>query len=56
MTFTIDENICVSCGLCEELCPVAAISANSNGTRKIDPKVCCGCGTCVSNCPNAAID
>ena len=46
----INTDVCVACGGCIELCPVAAI-------RMIDDKVninaekCVDCGICVKVCP-----
>jgi Pyruvate/2-oxoacid:ferredoxin oxidoreductase delta subunit len=49
----IDREICLSCGLCVDLCPEEAISMNDTVT--VDPDKCTGCGTCVEECPNEAI-
>ena len=49
----VDENLCVSCGICQERCPMEAISMPS--TAQIDPNRCIGCGVCVVSCEAAAI-
>ena len=50
----IDE-ICVSCGLCIEVCPVNAISFNTIRKAFIDQAKCIGCGECLSACKFDAI-
>ena len=47
----IDENLCTSCGLCEDACRFDAIT-----DLKIDPIACEGCGVCEFVCPEKAIN
>lgn len=49
----IDEAACTSCAICEDRCPVHAISMN--GTAMVDTAQCIGCGLCVSACAYDAI-
>ena len=51
----IDQNKCIGCGTCVQLCPVGAISFNSDGKAVIDPNTCIKCGTCEVSCPVSAI-
>lgn len=60
-THTVDEKICIGCGLCVSVCPVEAISME-NGKAKIDKELCISCGICevgnnqnYSGCPVGAI-
>ena len=53
MKAVIDQERCVSCGLCIDLCPEHAISMH--GTAIIDSDQCTGCGSCINECPNQAI-
>ena len=51
----VDENLCVSCGACETVCPVAAISMEDDGKVKINDVACRACGMCMPICPTRAI-
>jgi MinD superfamily P-loop ATPase len=46
----IDEEKCTQCGLCQDVCHVAAIT-----DFKVDPVSCEGCGFCFHICPAEAI-
>jgi electron transport complex protein RnfB len=47
---------CVSCGVCQERCPVDAIADGENGKSKVDQAKCIGCGVCVIGCATEAIE
>ena len=49
-TALIDEDKCIQCGLCQELCRVIAIT-----DFKVNPISCEGCGFCSHICPVQAI-
>lgn len=56
MIYTIDETICVGCGMCFSLCPVVAVKVDEKtGKFVIDKNLCTGCSACAGNCPVAAI-
>ncbi len=46
-----DEDLCTSCGICQEKCRFGAIDENF----RIDPLACEGCGVCAWFCPEKAI-
>ncbi|MFC1506710.1 4Fe-4S binding protein [Thermoproteota archaeon] len=46
---------CIDCGHCITVCPVDAISAQSDLTVEIDQNKCVDCGACVDACPTRAI-
>ena len=56
----IDQEMCIGCGLCEEVCPFGAIAMDEvegKGYRARNiPASCKGCGMCASSCPQKAID
>ena len=45
---------CISCGSCQEECPVEAISEGES-IYVIDEELCVDCGACVPVCPVEAI-
>lgn len=67
----IQEDRCIKCGKCmevcpfhavvhipvpcEEACPVDAIKKNEDGVAVVDHSKCIGCGKCVRSCPFGAI-
>ncbi|MDO4488621.1 MAG: 4Fe-4S binding protein [Eubacteriales bacterium] len=46
---------CLSCGSCEDQCPVSAIS-QGEGQYVIDADTCISCGSCADQCPVGAIE
>jgi 2-oxoacid:acceptor oxidoreductase delta subunit (pyruvate/2-ketoisovalerate family) len=55
MKAVLDQERCMNCGLCIDLCPEEAISMTSKYTVVIDSSKCTGCGSCIDDCPNEAI-
>lgn len=53
MAYRISDD-CISCGTCEEECPVSAIAAGDD-KYEIDADTCVECGACASACPVDAI-
>ena len=52
----IDKSKCISCGTCVAICPVEAISFDSDGKAVINQEKCIKCGACKASCPVNAID
>jgi len=59
LTAMVNEDLCVGCGLCIELCPYGApeLVQGSKGGNKVHviEALCHGCGTCAASCPQKAI-
>ena len=49
------EGTCVSCGVCEEVCPVNAIRMQE-GKPVWKGKTCAHCMACIQNCPEESIE
>ena len=54
ITAVADEDLCIGCGLCEEICPYGAPKIE-NAKSKIREILCRGCGSCAAECPRRAI-
>jgi Pyruvate/2-oxoacid:ferredoxin oxidoreductase delta subunit len=53
----IDEEKCISCGVCVERCPVDAIFDDESSMKsKVERAKCIGCGVCVIGCASEAIE
>ena len=53
--FYVEQDKCVSCGLCEKKCPVHAIELREGCPVWIKER-CEMCSSCINNCPKEAIE
>jgi heterodisulfide reductase subunit A len=51
----VNEELCVSCGVCVKLCPYNAISKDDMDNVSVNKLLCKGCGVCGASCPESAI-
>jgi Pyruvate/2-oxoacid:ferredoxin oxidoreductase delta subunit len=52
----IDADACIACGVCQQRCPVDAISGDEMGKSQVERAKCIGCGVCVIGCETTAIE
>jgi NADP-reducing hydrogenase subunit HndC len=55
ITYTIDPEVCVGCGLCAKACPQGAIVGERGKPHRISVEICIRCGACAAACPKGAI-
>ena len=53
MTYVIDKDACINCGLCRRACPTDTIHYydTADFIHTIYPEECIDCGKCVPVCP-----
>ena len=57
MSIRINQERCIGCGQCIDVCPGSLIDRNDQGKAWMHyPKDCWGCVSCVKECPIQAID
>ena len=49
----VDSKRCTACGVCEESCPVEAITVTE--VARVDETMCVGCALCAMDCGEEAI-
>jgi len=55
-TATVNEDLCVGCQTCINVCPYGAvIFLEEEKVSRVEEVVCKGCGTCAAACPAGAI-
>ncbi len=54
-TLVLDEDKCIGCSLCTEVCPHHVLEMHQSKARIVDFNGCMECGACVNNCPSGAL-
>lgn len=55
MGVIIDQEKCIRCGLCVEICPEDILVMEEDGIKVEYPLECCWCDACEMDCPAEAI-
>lgn len=55
MAVKIDKDTCIGCGACVGVCPVSALSLDSEGKSECNADLCIDCHACIGTCPVGAI-
>lgn len=56
--YTLDNSLCMGCGVCEDVCPIKVIKIQRiNGENRpiLDETACLKCGKCLKVCPGVGI-
>jgi Pyruvate/2-oxoacid:ferredoxin oxidoreductase delta subunit len=51
----VDEDLCIGCETCEEMCPFEAVTVNGSGFAEVNFDKCMGCGVCEGHCTEEAM-
>ena len=55
VTLTLDEDKCVGCGDCIQVCPHGVLALEDRKAHIVDRNGCMECGACAKNCVVQAI-
>jgi NAD-dependent dihydropyrimidine dehydrogenase PreA subunit len=54
-TLKLDQDACIGCGRCPEVCPHQVFAISDRKASIVDRDACMECGACALNCPVKAI-
>lgn len=55
-TLKLDQDRCIGCGICSQVCPHGVFLCRNQSVRIIDGGACMECGACSLNCPAGALE
>lgn len=58
MQVTIDSDLCIHCNICIQVCPLAILAEDPEGSpvvREGEAELCIRCGHCLASCPHGAL-
>lgn len=55
VTLTLNNDACVGCGMCIDVCPHGVLALEGRKARMVDRNGCMECGACAKNCPTGAL-
>ena len=55
MSIRLENEKCIGCGRCADVCPGNLLVIEAGRARLRDARDCWGCTACVKACPRAAI-
>lgn len=53
---TVNQKLCVKCGMCAQVCPNRIIGMNDKGPEMRYAPACIACGQCTAVCPYGALE
>ncbi len=56
---SVNQDVCVGCGICEAVCPYTApkvIIKDGRQVSQVNIALCKGCGNCATSCPSGAME
>jgi ferredoxin len=51
VTLRLDQEKCIGCGMCLQVCPQAVLSQSNGKVDIANRDACMECGACARNCP-----
>lgn len=55
VTLRLEQDTCIGCGRCLEVCPHGVFALAAGKVRIADCDACMECGACARNCPVGAL-
>lgn len=56
VTLNLDQQKCIGCQTCTQVCPHQVFQVENKKAQIINKDACMECGACAKNCPVSAIE